>query len=53
MTVTPGLAFTNIAATLAYLGLAVLGWGTGWSPSGPVTRDAYRARTWRLIPRPY
>ena len=24
---TPGLAFITIAATLAYLGLAVLGWG--------------------------
>jgi hypothetical protein len=27
MTVTPKLAFVTIVATLAYLGLAILGWG--------------------------
>ena len=37
MTPKPGLAFITIMATLAYLGLAVLGWG-GLVPFSPIRR---------------
>ena len=64
MTPTPRLALTTIVATLAYLGLAILGWGGSALSSHPAAAQkkrcctrisaertkAYCSRTSRLIP---
>ena len=46
-------AAVTLGAVSVYLGLAVLGWGGLAGARFGAQYDAYRARTWRLIPGLY